>query len=124
MRLCQPPDGSTSPKYKLLHFLTIMIFYQEPNELAFNWDTCCHLVICLQLIASHYTSLFIVYDLPQYTTCPGAISHTIMPFKVLQIFRGVGQAGSLFVFFLGHLTLSLPWLMELWQFQGSPTEAG
>jgi hypothetical protein len=20
MRLCQPPDGSTSPKYKLLHF--------------------------------------------------------------------------------------------------------
>jgi hypothetical protein len=54
MRLCQPPDGSTSPKYKLLGFLTIMIFfYQEPNELAFNWDTCCHLVICLQLIASH-----------------------------------------------------------------------
>jgi hypothetical protein len=28
-------------------------FYQEPNELAFNRDTCCHLVICLQLIASH-----------------------------------------------------------------------
>ena len=31
-------------------------FYQEPNELAFNWDTCCHLVICLQLIASHLNS--------------------------------------------------------------------
>ena len=30
-----------------------MLFYQEPNELAFNWDTCCHLVLCLQLIASH-----------------------------------------------------------------------
>jgi len=29
-------------------------FYQEPNELAFNWDACCHLVICLRLIASHY----------------------------------------------------------------------
>jgi len=31
-------------------------FYQELNELAFNWDTCCHLVICLQLIASHCSS--------------------------------------------------------------------
>ncbi len=28
-------------------------FYQDPNELAFNRDTCCHLVICLWLIASH-----------------------------------------------------------------------
>ncbi len=28
-------------------------FYQEPNELAFNQDTCCHLVICLRLIAFH-----------------------------------------------------------------------
>ncbi len=32
-------------------------FYQEPNELFFNRDTCCHLVICLQLIASHYYKL-------------------------------------------------------------------
>jgi len=32
-------------------------------------------------------------------------------FEVLQIFRG--QAGSLGVSFLAHLTLSLPWLMEL-----------
>ncbi len=31
-------------------------FFQEQNELAFNWDTCCHLVICLQLIASHRTA--------------------------------------------------------------------
>jgi len=31
-----------------------MIFYQEPNKLAFNRDICCHLVICLRLIASHY----------------------------------------------------------------------
>ena len=28
-------------------------FYQEQNELAFNRDTCCHLVICWLLIASH-----------------------------------------------------------------------
>ncbi len=35
----------------------------------------------------------------------------ISTFKVFQIFRG--QAGSLCVFFLAHLTLSLPWLMEL-----------
>jgi len=31
---------------------------QEPNELAFNWDTCCHLVICFQLIASHWSEGF------------------------------------------------------------------
>jgi hypothetical protein len=29
------------------------LFYQELNERAFNRDTCCHLVICLRLIASH-----------------------------------------------------------------------
>jgi hypothetical protein len=29
MRLCQPPDGSTSPKYKLLCFLTIMIIFTK-----------------------------------------------------------------------------------------------
>ncbi len=33
-------------------------FYQELNELAFNRDTCCHLVICLQLIASHSSYFF------------------------------------------------------------------
>ncbi len=33
-------------------------FYQEPNELAFNWDTCCHLVICLRLIASHFSPFY------------------------------------------------------------------
>ncbi len=32
-------------------------FYQEPNELAFNRDTSCHLVICLRLIASHFVTL-------------------------------------------------------------------
>jgi hypothetical protein len=31
----------------------MIFFYQDPNELAFNRDTCCHLVICLGLIASH-----------------------------------------------------------------------
>ncbi len=45
--------------------------------------------------------------------------------------QGVSQAGSFSVFSLAHLTLSLPWLMELCRgwvrpdslFQGSPTEA-
>jgi len=35
-------------------------FYQEPNELAFIRDTCCHLVICLRLIASHWTLALII----------------------------------------------------------------
>ncbi len=50
MRLCHPPDGSTSPKYKLLCFITTKKICKENNALAFNWDRCCHLVLCLQLI--------------------------------------------------------------------------
>ncbi len=29
MRLCQPPDGNTSPKYKLLCFITTKTFLQR-----------------------------------------------------------------------------------------------
>ena len=50
---------------------------------------------------------------------------------VTALANGAVQAGSLSVFSLAHLTLSLPWLMELCKgcirpdssFQGSPTEA-
>jgi hypothetical protein len=30
------------------------IFYQIQNALAFNWNTCCHLVLCLQLLPFHF----------------------------------------------------------------------
>ena len=53
MRLCHPPDGSTSPKYKLLCFMTTK---KEKNALAFNRDRCCHLVLCLRLIPFHCTA--------------------------------------------------------------------
>jgi hypothetical protein len=53
IRLCQQPDGDTSPKYKLLCFITTKKFCQEKNALAFNRDRCCHLVLCLQLIPFH-----------------------------------------------------------------------
>ncbi len=53
MRLCHPPDGSTSPKYKLLCFITTKNVCKENNALAFNWDRCCHLVLCLRLIPFH-----------------------------------------------------------------------
>jgi hypothetical protein len=29
------------------------LFYQIQNELAFNWDTCYHLALCLQLLPFH-----------------------------------------------------------------------
>ncbi len=29
------------------------VFYQTQNALAFNWDTCCHLALCLQLLPFH-----------------------------------------------------------------------
>ncbi len=60
MRLCQPPDGTTSPKYKLLCFITTKSFCKEKNALAFNRDRCFHLVLCLRLIPFHcmaYTSM-------------------------------------------------------------------
>ncbi len=53
MRLCHPPDGSTSPKYKLLCFITTKFFCKEKYALAFNRDRCCQLVLCLRLIPSH-----------------------------------------------------------------------
>jgi len=29
------------------------LFYQILNALAFNWDTCCHLAVCLRLLPFH-----------------------------------------------------------------------
>ncbi len=57
MRLCHPPDGSTSPKYKLLCFIRTKNIWKEKNALAFNWDRCCHLVLCLWLIPFHFLQL-------------------------------------------------------------------
>ena len=54
MRLCQPPDGNTSHKYKLLCFKTTKKICKEKNALAFNRDRCCNLELCLQLIPFHY----------------------------------------------------------------------
>jgi hypothetical protein len=35
MRLCQPPDGNTSPKYKLLCFTTTKNFLQREERTSF-----------------------------------------------------------------------------------------
>jgi hypothetical protein len=40
-----PLDGVTSPKYKLLCFLTTELFCKEKNALAFNRDRCCLLAL-------------------------------------------------------------------------------
>jgi hypothetical protein len=54
MRLHQSPDGITNPKNKLLCFITAKyILCKEKNALAFNWDRCCYLAFCLQLIPFH-----------------------------------------------------------------------
>jgi hypothetical protein len=31
------------------------LFYHIQNALAFNWDTCCHLALCLRLLPFHWT---------------------------------------------------------------------
>jgi hypothetical protein len=53
MEFNHPLDGVTNPKYKLLHFLTTKYFLQREEGTSFNWDRCCHLVFCLQLILFH-----------------------------------------------------------------------
>jgi hypothetical protein len=57
MGLYHPSDGVTNPKYKFFRFLGTKFFCQERNELAFNRDRCCHLVLCLQLIIFYLTYL-------------------------------------------------------------------
>ncbi len=63
MRLCHPPDGSTSLKYKLLCFKPPDLFYQMQNELAFNWDMCRHLALCLQLLPFHSNLSYLMISL-------------------------------------------------------------
>ncbi len=52
--LFHPADGFANPKYKLLHFFTTIIFFKEKKALAFNWDRCCNLALCLWLILFHW----------------------------------------------------------------------
>ncbi len=48
--LYPPLDGITYPKYKLLCFITTIIFVKLKKALAFYWDRSCHLALCLWLI--------------------------------------------------------------------------
>ncbi len=50
MGLYHPLDGITNLKYKLFYFLTTIEKISKRKALAFNWDRCCHLAICLRLI--------------------------------------------------------------------------
>ncbi len=61
--LHHPLDGVTNPEYKLLHFIQLTKFFgKEEKALAFNWDRCCHLALCLQLILFHCFSIHILGD--------------------------------------------------------------
>jgi len=53
MGLYHPLDGVTNVKCKLLCFLTPNKKFSKRKALAFNWDRCCHLALCLQLILFH-----------------------------------------------------------------------
>ncbi len=56
MGLYDPLDGVTNLKYKLLYLLTPNKKISKRKALAFNWDRCCHLAICLRLILFHLKS--------------------------------------------------------------------
>jgi hypothetical protein len=62
--LHHPLDGVTNSGYKLLHFIQLTKFFcKEKKALAFNWDRCCHLELCLWLILFHSIS----FNLPSFT---------------------------------------------------------
>ncbi len=56
--LHHPLDGVTNPKNKLLCFIQLTFFKKE-SALAFKWDTCCHLTLCLRLILFHFIKTFL-----------------------------------------------------------------
>ena len=56
--LHHPLEGITNLRYKLLCFLTPNKKNSKRKALAFNWDRCCHLVLCLWLIHFHWTACF------------------------------------------------------------------
>jgi hypothetical protein len=57
--LYHPLGGISNPKYKLLHFLKTIYFYKDKKVLAFNWDRCCNLALCLWLILFHLAINFV-----------------------------------------------------------------
>ena len=57
MGLYHPLDGATNHKHKLLGFLTPNDNNSKRKAPAFNWDRCCHLALCLQLILFHWIKL-------------------------------------------------------------------
>ncbi len=57
IRICLPPDSRTCPSISCCIFNKHNFFYKEQNALAFNWDMCCHLALCLQLIIFHCVKL-------------------------------------------------------------------
>jgi hypothetical protein len=58
MGLYHPLDGDTTLKYELLCFLTPNKKISKRKALAFNWDRCCHLALCLWLILFHFQNFF------------------------------------------------------------------
>jgi len=66
--LYHPLDGITNLKYKLLYFLTPNKKNSKRKALAFNWDRCCHLALCLRLILFHYPSTMSSQDCLSYKT--------------------------------------------------------
>jgi hypothetical protein len=60
IRLYHPLDGIINPKYKLLPFITTIIFYKE-KALAFNLDRCCHPTLYLRLILFHFYLIKTLY---------------------------------------------------------------
>ncbi len=61
------------------------LFYQIQNALAFNQDTCCHLVLCLRLLPFHY--LFINFMFVKLPCCQFGQQKFKQPYFYQQYFN-------------------------------------
>jgi hypothetical protein len=59
MQLSNQAMSSTSWWYQSYEYMVVFynhnFFYQYQNALSFNWDMCCHLMLCFWLIIFHLT---------------------------------------------------------------------
>ncbi len=62
IRICHPPNDTTSPEYKVLHFLTTIIYFPKSRTHKLStFYKCCQLVLYLRLIIFNLFASLVSY---------------------------------------------------------------
>ncbi len=106
------------------------LFYQIQNVLAFDWDTCCHLALCLQLIPFYCIGIKIdsigvsFYFFSIYILFPFQSLPLLTPINIIQMYfstivtcknLGLGLISCVFKLFLNwkRFHAKLYWLQGM-----------